>query len=206
MSHDRVNYEKIAPTYDQRYGALEYAGVASTLLSLIRSTPNRVLEVGCGTGHWVAKLRPSSPHVYGLDLSAGMLEHTDQELHDYLLCGEAGRLPFADSVFDLIFCVNAFHHFGDKPGFISQASHALRSGGTLAIIGMDPHTGKDDWGLYHLLRGNPRSRPGSLPDGRVDQGMDDESWIRGCHVGDGGAHAPLPDGCGSAPIPLHAKG
>ena len=149
MPHERVNYEKIAPTYDQRYGALEYGGVASTLLSLIRSPSDRILEVGCGTGHWVAKLRPGSKHVYGLDLSAGMLGQPDQALHHHLVCGEAGRLPLADSVFDLIFCVNAFHHFGDKRGFISQAAHCLRSGGRLAIIGMDPHTGQDHWSLYH---------------------------------------------------------
>jgi ubiquinone/menaquinone biosynthesis C-methylase UbiE len=154
MSHSRIDYDQIAPTYDHRYAAQRYGGVASTLLSLAEDgAAERVLEVGCGTGHWVAHLRSSSGHVYGLDLSPGMLGQADQALQHCLVCGEAGRLPFAGSVFDLIFCVNALHHFGDKRGFISQAAQALRSGGRLAIIGMDPHTGKDDWCLYHYFEG-----------------------------------------------------
>ena len=154
MARGRVDYDQIAPSYDQRYGALKYEGVASTLLSLARAGPaGRILDVGCGTGHWLAQLRAVSPHVYGLDSSLGMLEQADQELHDHLVCGEASRSPFAQAVFDLIFCVNAFHHFADKREFITQAAPALRPGGTLAIIGMDPHTGQDDWSLYHYFEG-----------------------------------------------------
>jgi SAM-dependent methyltransferase len=59
----------------------------------------------------------------------------------------------AEAVFGLIFCVNAIHHFADKPKFITGAAQALRSGGTLAIIGMDPHTGQDDWSLHHYFEG-----------------------------------------------------
>lgn len=49
--------------------------------------------------------------------------------------------------------MNAFHHFADKRGFITGAAQALRSGGTLAIIGMDPHTGQDDWSPFHYSEG-----------------------------------------------------
>ncbi len=171
MPHHRVNYDEIAPTYDQRYGAQEYAGVAATLLSLSGDgAAERILDVGCGTGHWVAQLRPGSEHVYGLDLSEGMLDQAERGLHDSLVCGEAARLPFHDSVFDLIFCVNAFHHFGDKRGFIAQAAHVLRSGGGLAIIGMDPHTGKDDWYLYHYFEGTREADLARYPAAEATRG------------------------------------
>jgi SAM-dependent methyltransferase len=62
-------------------------------------------------------------------------------------------LPYAEAVFDLILCVNAFHHFADRRKSITGAAQALRSAGTLAIIGMDPHTGQDDWSLYHYFEG-----------------------------------------------------
>jgi ubiquinone/menaquinone biosynthesis C-methylase UbiE len=179
MPHDRVDYDEIAPTYNQRYGAQEYAGVAATLLSLAGDgTAERILEVGCGTGHWVAHLRLGSEHVYALDLSAGMLDQADRDLHDSLVCGEAARLPFHDSVFDLIFCINAFHHFGDQWGFIAQAAQVLRSGGRLAIIGMDPHAGKDDWYLYHYFEGTREADLARYPAAEAIRGwMLDEGFV-----------------------------
>ncbi|MGB9301813.1 MAG: class I SAM-dependent methyltransferase [Anaerolineae bacterium] len=154
MARGRVDYDQIAPSYDQRYGALQYEGVASTLLSLAPAgSAERILEVGCGTGHWLTEPQAVFPHVYGLDSSIRMLEQADQELRDRLVCGEAGHLPLSEAVFDLIFCVNAFHHFDRKQETLTRAAQALRSGGTLAMIGMDPHTGQDHWSLYHYFEG-----------------------------------------------------
>jgi len=56
-------------------------------------------------------------------------------------------------VFNLIFCVNAFHHFPQPYVFISEARRLLRSGGVLAIMGMDPHAGRDRWYLYDYFAG-----------------------------------------------------
>jgi len=80
MTHGLVQYDQIAPTYDQRYEALQYEGVASTLLTLAQAaSAGRILEVGCGTRHWLRELRATSPHVYGLDLSTAMLSRVPEE-------------------------------------------------------------------------------------------------------------------------------
>ena len=59
----------------------------------------------------------------------------------------------AEAVFDLIFCVSAFHHFADKQESLARPAQTLGSSGMLAIIGMDPHTGQDNWGLHHYFEG-----------------------------------------------------
>ena len=70
MVHGRVDYDQIATSYNLRYGALQYEGAASTLLSLARAGPAEwILDAGCGTGHWLAQLRALSPHAYGLHSS-----------------------------------------------------------------------------------------------------------------------------------------
>ncbi len=158
MSGKHVNYDQFARTYDRRYDALEYEGIGSTLSTFARTaSAGRILEVGCGTGHWLAQLQKVAPRVYGLDRSLGMLAQANQAPTHSLVCGQASELPFAETSLDLIFCVNAIHHFDRKQDFIVQARQALRSGGSLAIIGMDPHSGKDNWYLYRYFEGTYES-------------------------------------------------
>jgi len=155
MSNKKVNYDEIASTYNERYEAGSFKGIGSTLNSLIQnSTAQKILEVGCGTCHWLETLQALNRQFYGLDLSPGMLTQANQGLKStHLVCGNASCLPFVDACFDMIFCMNAIHHFDQKQEFISQAKRALRSGGMLAIIGWDPHAGNDENYIYRYFDG-----------------------------------------------------
>jgi SAM-dependent methyltransferase len=184
MSERQVNYDQIAPTYDQRYTAHTYDGVGAALLSLAQKIgAERILEVGCGTGYWFTTLRPVVRSVYGLDLSLGMLQRAQQRQSDCaLICGRANHLPFADAVFDLVFCVNAFHHFAHPRSCIAEARRLLRAEGALAIIGMDPHSGRDQWCIYDYF---PETREidlgrfpsgGTIVDWMVTSGFERVEW------------------------------
>ena len=155
MPGDHVNYDQIAPAYHQRYALNALKGVAAALLALVRECgAQQILEVGCGTGRWLAELQAVAHRVYGLDLSPGMLgQARQQDARFRLMCAHATRLPFPGAAFDLVFCVNALHHFDAPRVFISEARRLLRPGGALAVVGMDPHTGRDDWYVYHYFEG-----------------------------------------------------
>ena len=149
MAH-RVNYDEIAATYDARYAGGLYREVLDAMRALILAKkPEYTLEVGCGTGYWLAALRDLMPHGYGLDYSLEMLRKAAaRELGAMLARGSAEALPFQPAKFDLIFCLNAIHHFGRIDDFIAEARRLTRPGGTLAVIGMDPHHGRDYWCVY----------------------------------------------------------
>lgn len=152
---ERVNYDAVAPTYDRRYAAGAPAGIAATLLSMARTVrAQRVLEVGCGTGHWLEVLRSAVPQVYGLDRSSGMLRQARARRADFhLIYGEANQLPCRAASFELIACVNALHHFADPGAFVRESLTLLRPGGALVVIGMDPKAGRDRWYLYDYFPG-----------------------------------------------------
>jgi SAM-dependent methyltransferase len=70
-----------------------------------------------------------------------------------LLRGRAAQLPFSHATFDLVYCVNAIHHFDHPRAFISEARRLLRPGGRLAVIGMDPHGRRESWYVYRYFHG-----------------------------------------------------
>jgi ubiquinone/menaquinone biosynthesis C-methylase UbiE len=144
MSERSVNYDQIAPTYNRRFAGQKERPIASALVDLIEeSGAGQVLEVGCGTGRWLMDLlacQAIEPGcLFGLDRSSGMLgQALDRRAGLQLVQGLAEMLPLPDNSFDLVYCVNALHHFNQPEQFIRQASRLLRPGGQLAVIGMDP--------------------------------------------------------------------
>ncbi|MBS1251635.1 MAG: putative methyltransferase YcgJ [Anaerolineales bacterium] len=155
MIKQHVDYDQIAPVYDRRFASDEPTGTGEALVALAEELKaNRLLEVGCGTGRWLAELQPIVQELYGLDLSAGMLSQArERSMPAKLVRGYARRTPFQNSFFDLAFCVNAIHHFEDPRGFIKEALRVLRPGGALAIVGNDPRGRKDSWYVYHYFEG-----------------------------------------------------
>lgn len=148
-----LNYDSIAPRYDRRYQDNDYSGVEEALIGFVGPhLTGRVLEVGCGTGHWLRLLDESGTRVAGVDVSENMLAYArDQAPGALLIRGRAEHLPCANDTFERVFCINAFHHFQDKVGFLAEARRVLGRGGQMMSVGLDPHTGLDCWYLYEYF-------------------------------------------------------
>ena len=155
-----VDYDDIAGSYNCRFAADPQDQLAKAILTeALAHQPGRILEVGCGTGRWLADLHGAGELLYGLDLSKGMLHQArgrDRQLR--LVQGRAERLPFRDSSYNLVYCVNALHHFGKPQEFIREAYRLLGTGCELAVIGMDPNDFAGErpdkgWYLYRYFEG-----------------------------------------------------
>ena len=146
----RADYDQIAHTYDTRYKRNSYVGVEQALQQFVGSQPDiQILEVGCGTGHWLKVLQEHGIRPMGLDFSAGMLAQAHKRVSGIpLVQGTAERLPWPAKSFDRIFCINALHHFPDKPACLGEAWRILRQHGKILIVGLDPHSGADRWFIY----------------------------------------------------------
>ena len=158
MAEKHVDYDDLAATYDQRFASADRSETTAALQTLVQALDaGRLLEVGCGTGHWLAELAQAAGgacKLWGLDISAGMLAQARARGAGLrLVRGRAGQLPYPDGAFDLVYCVNALHHFQQQRAFVAEARRLLRPGGALAVIGMDPHAGPGAWYIYDYFAG-----------------------------------------------------
>jgi ubiquinone/menaquinone biosynthesis C-methylase UbiE len=143
----KVDYDQVVDVYDYRYQRSYRPDGLSEKLRHISETSDMktVLEVGCGTGHWLGVF-PDNVWVVGLDAALGMLCKAHlKNLHWNLIQGSSDSLPVKENGFDLIYCINAIHHFKNPYGFIKACKSLLRHNGILVIVGMDPHIGSDKW-------------------------------------------------------------
>jgi SAM-dependent methyltransferase len=99
-----------------------------------------------------------------------------------LVQGSADALPFPGAMFDLLVCVNALHHFDDIPRSIHEGRTLLRSSGDFAIVGMNPHSGRDRWYVYDYFPGTQEMDLRRYPSSRmianwmIDAGFDVVRW------------------------------
>jgi len=145
-----TDYDAIAFQYDCRYRVRDFRGIEDALLQFVGPVESsHLLEVGCGTGHWLKFLERQGRHPTGIDPSIKMLLLAREALPGWpLVKGRAEDLPFPNSRFDRLFCINAFHHFANKAAFLLDTHRVLRRFGGLMTVGLDPHTGLDKWWVY----------------------------------------------------------
>ena len=103
----RVDYDELAPAYNRRFvpdDPTTDPRIAALRALVQEADAARVLEVGCGTGHWLAALSECVTQAHGLDLSAGMLGEAGGRPEPLrLVRGRAGRLPYASASFGLVY-------------------------------------------------------------------------------------------------------
>ena len=148
-----LDYDQIASEYNQRYPSQQPTQRGLALLNLARQiNAQNILEVGSGTGFWLNFLHQVTNGLYGLDYSTGMLAQARKQPAPLKLSrGTALQLPYRDHSFELVYCVDAIHHFVDHKTFISEAFRVLKPGGALAIVGFDPHEARTNWYIYNYF-------------------------------------------------------
>lgn len=137
--HDAVlrEYQRLAPRYDRRWAFYVAATARETLRRLPPGPLGRLLDVGCGTGAFLAALAEarSPAGLAGVDLAPAMLAVARARLPAEvgLEVASADALPFPDARFDTVASLSAFHFFRRPEAALGEMRRVLRPGGTLVL-------------------------------------------------------------------------
>jgi SAM-dependent methyltransferase len=168
-----LDYDEVASEFDRRYELHAYPGVERCLLDFVSGPQRlRVLEVGCGTGRWLALLDAAGHDVAGIEPSEQMLARAQARVKADLRHGAAEALPWPEGCFDRVICINALHHLTDPPRAVREAFRVLRPGGRLVSVGLDPHWRVGQWYVYEYF---PEALAADL--GRFPSRQQRTSWL-----------------------------
>lgn len=122
-----------------------------------------LLDLGCGTGSFLAAVGRRWDEAWGIDIAMRWLlvarKRLDEEglSHIRLVCGCSEQLPFGERRFAGIVAGDVIEHVGDQAGTLAESYRVLREGGGLFLaspnrfsLAPEPHVGV--WGVGYLPR------------------------------------------------------
>jgi trans-aconitate methyltransferase len=104
------------------------------LIDVLNPRPGeRILDLGCGTGHLTAQIAARGAVVTGLDSSVSMIAQARRNYPKLrFVLGDAGEFRF-DEPFDAVFSNAALHWIPEAVPVIASVARALRPGGRFVL-------------------------------------------------------------------------
>ncbi|MEA3288046.1 MAG: methyltransferase domain-containing protein [Candidatus Marinimicrobia bacterium] len=123
----------------------------------IKHQPERILDVGCGTGKQLSLL-PANMNAVGIDLSDAMLDRAAKQAPGKCQQADATDIPFHDNSFDLILSQFALHEKETKiiNLELKEVKRLLKPEGIFSVVDFDfpdDHTflaGFFKWGVRRI--------------------------------------------------------
>jgi len=141
------SFSKAANTYDSV--AELQREVGETLLGYLpQNHPERVMDLGCGTGYFGPKLSEQyeEASLLNLDLAFGMLQFARAQrtlAQAQWICADAEALPIADQQLDLIFSSLAIQWCENINALFAEINRVLKPGGQFVVATLGPDTLKE---------------------------------------------------------------
>ena len=112
----------------------------------------RVLDLGCGAGRFVAALRDAGADPVGVEIAEAALERARAVAAgaDLRLLEPDGSIPLEHGSVDLVWCSEVLEHVADGAHLLQEARRVLRPGGRILVT--VPYHGRVQAALIGLLR------------------------------------------------------
>ena len=112
----------------------------------------RVLDLGCGAGRFVAALAAAGARPVGVELAQAALDRARRNAPgaDFRLVADDGSLPLDHASVELVWCSEVLEHVADTAHVLLEVRRVLRPGGRLLVT--VPFHGRVKGALIALAR------------------------------------------------------
>jgi len=146
MKDTRAYYDDFSSHYDDARERGYHALLDDLEAECVRRwlAGRRVLEVGCGTGLVMERVRRFAPGVIGMDLSGGMLSRA--RARGLPVCrSSALALPFRAQSFDLVYSFKVLPHIQALDRALAEVARVLDRGGVALLEFYNPRSLRGLW-------------------------------------------------------------
>jgi SAM-dependent methyltransferase len=138
------HFDEIADAYDVQIPEARREALLAKKTALMREflTAHRIgrrgLDVGCGRGWYVARMRQLGYDVTGIDTSEGQVTLAARHAGGQCVIqvGSALRIPAPDTTYDFVYSINVLHHLSsvdEQRAAFAELLRVLRPGGLLFL-------------------------------------------------------------------------
>ena len=149
-----VNYKQGKYTDEFIYGRYQMFEEIDSILSNL-TKGSKVLDLGCGTGHFSTYINALGYNVTGLDPSTKMLDYARQNFPEITFVeGYSNDLPFENDTFDLIISIEVLRYLDTKIVIESYKDiyRTLKPGGKMFITHVNTLATEGYYIFYHLKK------------------------------------------------------
>ncbi len=134
-------------TYDQTLNPLLALEQRLLLPELGILNGQRLLDVGCGTGRWMDVARQSGALATGVDLTPRILDEAARKppLSGRITLGDASRLPFPSTSFDIVLCSFVLGYLEHRDEGIRELARGVKPGGLVIVSDLHPEAVGQRW-------------------------------------------------------------
>lgn len=136
----RFFYKYLSKVYDEVNAFIWTEEMRTEAIGLLDIGPDdRVLDVGCGTGFATEGLIEHTERIHGLDQSVHQLEQAEEKFGRRgpvrFYRGDAERLPFADSTFDVVWSSGSIEYWPRPVEALRECRRIVKPDGRVLIVG-----------------------------------------------------------------------
>jgi 2-polyprenyl-3-methyl-5-hydroxy-6-metoxy-1,4-benzoquinol methylase len=165
-------YEEFAANFDREMNSYEVGKrlrlVYDDVLGDIDLRGKRLLDAGCGTGHFSRIATRRGADVTSMDVGPKLLAEVAQKCESNRVVGSVTGMPFSDRSFEVVICTEVIEHTREPRAAVAELARVLAPQGVLVLttpnrvwhpgirlataLRIRPYEGLENWVRWSDLR------------------------------------------------------